>query len=273
MSWLDRPATETQIPHRSRLWLYAYAVLIIGFLILPTLVVIPMSFSASQYLEFPPREWSLRWYESYFHSAKWMQATLTSLKVASLTTLLATPLGTLAAYGLFQSRLRFASLVMPVLLTPIITPVILVGIGVFYAYVRLKLVNTLFGIVLAHSMLALPLVVLVVTSALKSYDMNQETAARSLGASRARAFLLVTLPQIRFALITGAVLSFLTSFDEVVIALFVSGGDNSTLTRAMFNALRDQIDPTIAAISTVMICVSSLLLALAQFLGKKGRPS
>jgi putative spermidine/putrescine transport system permease protein len=185
-----------------------------------------------------------------------------------LTTLVATPLGTMAAYGLFVSRLRWAGLVMPVLLTPIIVPVVLVGIGVFYAYVRLKLVNTLTGIVLAHSMLAIPLVVMIATSALKSFDMNQEMVARSLGASRPRAFFLVTLPQIRFALVTSAVLSFLTSFDEVVVAMFVSGGDNSTLTRNMFNALRDQIDPTIAAISTIMIAMSSVLVVLSQFLGK-----
>ncbi|HEX3501023.1 MAG TPA: ABC transporter permease subunit [Stellaceae bacterium] len=117
-------------------------------------------------------------------------------------------------------------------------------------------------------MLAIPLVVMVMNAALKSYDMNQEMVARSLGASRPRAFLLVTLPQLRFAVVTSVVLSFLTSFDEVVIAMFVSGGDNSTLTRNMFNALRDQIDPTIAAISTVMIVISSLLVALTQLLGK-----
>ena len=105
---------------------------------------------------------------------------------------------------------------------------------------------------------------MVVTSALKSFDMNQEMVARSLGASRPRAFLLVTLPQIRFAVVSGALLSFLTSFDEVILALFVSGGANSTLTRNMFNALRDQIDPTIAAISTIMILVTSMLLAAAQ---------
>jgi putative spermidine/putrescine transport system permease protein len=268
MSWLGEPASETQITHRSRLWLYLLAAAILAFLVLPTIIVIPMSFSASQYLEFPPREWSLRWYVSYLASPSWMQATFTSLKAGLLTTLVATPLGTLAAYGLFAARLRGTKLVLSVLLTPIIVPVILVGIGVFYAYVRLKLVNTLTGLVLAHSMLAIPLVVMVMTSALKSYDMNQEMVARSLGASRARAFLLVSLPQLRFAVVTGAVLSFLTSFDEVVIAMFVSGGDNSTLTRNMFNALRDQIDPTIAAISTVMIVISSLLVALTQLLGK-----
>lgn len=268
MSWFGGPASETQITHGSRIWLYVLTGAVIAFLVLPTIIVIPMSFSASQYLEFPPREWSLRWYVNYVNSPAWMQATATSLKAGTLTALVATPLGTMAAYGLFVSRLRAATLVLPVLLTPIIVPVILVGIGVFYAYVKLKLVNTLTGLVLAHSVLAIPLVVMVVTSALKSYDMNQEMVARSLGASRPKAFCLVTLPQIRFALVTGAVLSFLTSFDEVVIAMFVSGGDNSTLTRTMFNALRDQIDPTIAAISTVMIVVSSLLVALSQLFGK-----
>ena len=143
------------------------------------------------------------------------------------------------------------------------------AIGVFYVYVKVRLVNSLAGIVLAHSMLALPLVMLVVGSALKSFDMNQEMVARSLGASHARAFWTVTLPQIRFSLVSAALLSFLTSFDEVILALFIAGGDNSTLTRNMFNALRDQIDPTIAAISTLMIVVTTLGLLLAQFYGRK----
>jgi len=269
MNWLQRPASDTQIPHRNRLWLYALAVLVLAFLVIPTLIVIPMSFSASQYLEFPPRQWSLRWYENYFGSVAWMQATATSFKAGFLTTLLATPLGTLAAYGLFASKLRWARLVYVLLITPIIVPVILIAIAVFYVYVQLKLVNTLTGIVLAHAMLALPLVMMIVTSALKSYDMNQELAARSLGASRTRAFLTVTLPQIRFAVVTSALLSFLTSFDEVILAMFVSGGANSTLTRNMFNALRDQIDPTIAAISTIMILVTTVLLAASQWFGRR----
>ena len=268
MSWLDRPASETQITHRGRLWLYAVGVLVLAFLVLPTLIVIPMSFSGSQYLEFPPRTWSLRWYDSYVSSRTWMSATETSLKAGALTALLATPLGTMAAYGLFLSRFRFTGLATILLMTPIIVPVILLGIAVFYAYVQLKIVNSLLGIVLAHTMLAVPIVMMIVTSALKSYDLNQERVARSLGASRIQAFFLVTMPQIRFSLVTAAILSFLTSFDEVIVAMFISGGDNSTLTRAMFAALRDQIDPTIAAISTIMIVVTSLLLALSQMFGK-----
>jgi putative spermidine/putrescine transport system permease protein len=241
---------------------------VLVFLALPTLIVVPMSFSGSQYLEFPPRDWSLRWYRSYFASATWMQATATSFKAGALTTLVATPLGTLAAYGLHVSRYRWARAIQVLLITPIIVPLILLAIAVFYAYVPLKLVNSLTGLVLAHSMLAIPLVMMIVGSALKGYDMNQEMVARSLGAARARAFLGVTLPQIRFALVSGALLAFLTSFDEVVLALFISGGDNSTLTRNMFLALRDQIDPTIAAISTLMIVLTTVLLALSQVFGR-----
>jgi putative spermidine/putrescine transport system permease protein len=266
-SWLDRPVTATQVTHRQRLWLYGAVVLIMAFLVLPTLIVIPMSFSASQYLEFPPREWSLRWYRNYFGSPAWMQATATSLKVAVLTSLVATPLGTLAAYGLHASRWRGSSTVSLVLLTPLVVPGILVAIGVFYAYVQLKLVNSLLGLVLAHSMLAIPVVTLVVTAALKSFDLQQEMVARSLGAPRWQAFWLVTLPQIRFSVVSSAVLAFLTSFDEIIVALFIAGGDHSTLTRNMFNALRDQIDPTIAAISTLIIAATSVLLVATQLRG------
>jgi putative spermidine/putrescine transport system permease protein len=269
MSWLNRAASDTQVTHGQRLWLYAVAALVLAFLAVPTLIVIPMSFSASQYLEFPPREWSLRWYRNFLSSTSWMQATATSFQAGVLTTLVATPLGTLAAYGMFTSKLRVTKGLNTLMLTPIIVPVILVAVGVFYVYVKLKMVNSLAGIVLAHSMLALPLVMLVVGSALKSFDMNQEMVARSLGASRARAFWTVTLPQIRFSLVSAALLSFLTSFDEVILSLFIAGGQNSTLTRNMFNALRDQIDPTIAAISTLMIVVTTVLLLLAQAYGRR----
>jgi putative spermidine/putrescine transport system permease protein len=269
--WLDRPASATQITHRARLWLYALAGAVLAFLIVPTLIVVPMSFSASQYLEFPPRQWSLRWYENYFSSATWMDATATSFKAAAWTALLATPLGTLAAYGLSASRLRAARALQVLLITPMIVPVILIAVAVFYVYVKVKLNNSLAGLVLAHTMLAVPIVMIVVASALKSFDMNQEMVARSLGASRPRAFLTVTLPQIRFAVVSAAVLSFLTSFDEVIQALFVSGGANSTLTRQMFLALRDQIDPTIAAISSIMILVTTLMFVVAQVFGGGGK--
>ena len=268
IKWLNSPACETQITHGQRLWLYGFAILIMVLLVAPTLIVIPMSFSESQYLEFPPDTWSTRWYQNYFGSNEWMAATATSLKAAFLTMLVATPIGVLAAYGLHASRIRFMRVAFILLITPMMVPVVLIAIGAFYAYVKLSLLYTLTGLVLAHTILALPLVLIVTGSALKSYDMNQEMAARSLGAPRWKAFLTITLPQIRFAVVTSALLSYLTSFDEVVIAMFISGGDNPTLTRNMFNALRDQIDPTIASISTIMIIITSLLMALAQIFGR-----
>ena len=268
MNWFQRPASETQITHGQRLWLYVVATIIMILLVAPTIIVIPMSFSNSQYLEFPPRVLSLRWYENYINSVEWMDATWASLKIASLTMLIATPLGVMAAYGLFVSKFRHSQLIFITLITPMMVPIILIGIGVFYAYVQLGLLNTIIGVAMAHSILAIPLVLIVTSAALRSYDMNQELVARSLGASRLYAFLAITLPQIKFSVITAALLAFITSFDEVVIAMFISGGSNSTLTRSMFNALRDQIDPTIASISTIMVILSSSLLIATQLMRK-----
>lgn len=269
MSWLSSPATETQVTHGQRLWLYVLSVIIMILLVVPTLIVIPMSFSDSQYLEFPPETWSTRWYQNYFGSAEWMLATRTSLKVAFLTMLVATPIGVLAAYGLHASQVAFVRVAFVMLITPMMVPIVLIAIGAFYAYVKLQILYTVTGLVLAHTVLALPLVVIVTGAALKGYDMSQEQAARSLGAPRWKAFLTVTLPQIKFAVVTSALLSFLTSFDEVIVAMFISGGDNPTLTRSMFNALRDQIDPTIASISTIMVLVTTVAMVLAQVFGQQ----
>lgn len=208
MNWLNRPASDTQITHRDRLWLYVVAAIIMLLLVIPTFIVIPMSFSDSQYLEFPPEVWSLRWYSVYFESSKWMRATVTSLQVGTLTMLVATPLGTMAAYALFVSGHRAARTIFMLLITPMIVPVILIAIGVFYAYGRVGLNNTIAGIVLAHTVLAAPLVMIVITSALRNYDLNQERVARSLGATRIRAFFVITLPQIKFSIVTAALLAF-----------------------------------------------------------------
>ena len=269
MSWLKKPASDTQLTHGDRLWLYIVAAIIMFLLVIPTLIVIPMSFSDSQYLEFPPDVWSTRWYDVYLESSKWMRATVTSLQVGVLTMLVATPMGTAAAYALFVSGHRAARSLFAFLITPMIVPVILIAIGTFYAYGRVGLNNTITGLVLAHTVLAAPLVMIVITSALRNYDLNQERVARSLGATRIKAFFVITLPQIKFSVVTASLLSFLTSFDEVIIAIFVSGGSNATLTKHMFAALRDFIDPTIAAISTIMILVSTTLLLATQFFGAK----
>ena len=263
---LNKAATETQITHAGRLWLYVLGSLIMLFLVLPSLLVIPLSFSDSRYLAFPPPGWSTRWYEAFFGAVEWRDATVVSLTAATLTMVISTALGTLAAYGMHASRSRFTQLVYATFMLPLIIPGILIAIGVFLLYAQLGLNNTLTGIVLAHCVMAIPLVVITVASSLKSYDMNQEMVARSLGASRPWAFLTVTLPQIKISVISAALLAFITSLDEVVISLFIAGGDRATLTRRMFNALRDEIDPTIAAISTLLILMSVLLLGLTQLL-------
>jgi putative spermidine/putrescine transport system permease protein len=269
---LNRPATSTQITHGRRLWLYVVCALVIAFLIGPTLLVIPMSFSDSRFLTFPPPAWSLRWYRAYLTSVEWREATSVSFQAAFWTMIVSTITGTMAAYGLHTARLAGGRVVQVLLALPMMIPVILIAIGVFIFFAPLGLNNTIAGLVLAHSTLAIPLVLIAVTAGLKSFDMNQEMVARSMGASRAWAFLTVTMPQIRYSVISGALLAFVTSLDEVVISLLVAGGENATLTKRMFLALRDEIDPTIAAISSLLILVSIVLVAATQLLQSNSSP-
>lgn len=266
---LRRPATSTQITHLNRLWLYVLCGLVIIFLVGPTLLVIPMSFSDSRYLSFPPEGWSLRWYRAYFGSVEWLMATSVSLQVAAWTTVVATTTGTMAAYGLHTSRFFLGRHIAVLLALPMIIPVILLAVGIFLLYAPIGLNSSIPGLVLAHSILAIPLVLITVTAGLRNYDFNQELVARSLGASRSWAFLTVTLPQIRNSVLAAALLSFIISLDEVVIALLIAGGETTTLPKRMFLALRDEIDPTIAAISTLLIFLSILLLGLSQLLQSK----
>jgi len=252
------------IPLRRRLWLYVAAALIFVFLLVPTLIVIPMSFSDSDTLRFPPPGWSLRWYREYVGSEEWRDATLVSFRLAVLTTLFATPLGTAAAYALHAGRFRFTRLIQGALLSALMVPLILFAVAAYFLFATIGLVNTLTGLVLTDTVLTIPFVMLTVAAGLNTYDMNQERVAQSLGASRLYAFFTVTLPQIRFSVITGAILAFLGAFDEVIIATFLSAGQNQTLTARMFASLRDEVDPTIAAVSTLMTALTMGLPLIAQ---------
>ncbi|WP_245445998.1 ABC transporter permease [Metarhizobium album] len=268
---LRSPATSTQITHGDRLWLYILVGLILAFLIVPCLIVIPMSFSESQYLEFPPRALSLRWYDAFFSSPEWRQSAVVSFQVAGATTVLATIFGTLASYGLFKSANPFNLVIRSVLILSMMVPLIFVAIGVFFVFAKLGMNNTLIGLILAHTTLAIPFVMIAVTNGLKGFDLNQERAARSLGASPARAFFTVTMPQIRVSIFSGMLFAFITSFDEVIVSIFVSSGANSTLTKRMFANIRDQVDPTVAAISSILVVASIVILVGAQFV-KKSKP-
>lgn len=249
---------ESHVTHRQRLWLYILTGLVLFFLAVPSFIVIPMSFSDSSSLMFPPRAFSWRWYEEYFTEPQWQDATVVSLKVGFLTMLLATPIGTAAAYGLHLGRFAFGSLIYGSLIASLMVPVILIAIGAFFLFAQLDMVNTIPALVLSDTLLAVPFVLVTVAAGLKGYDMNQELVARSLGAPRLKAFLTVTLPQIRASVLAGAFFAFIIAFDEVVIALFLSGGEGATLTKRMFSTLRDEVDPTIAAISTLLIVVTTV---------------
>jgi putative spermidine/putrescine transport system permease protein len=261
-------ATDTQITHWQRAWLYLLCCAVLVFLVVPCLLVIPMSFSADSFLHFPPSHLSLRWYRSFLASDDWMHGAWISIEVALATVVLATSVGTAGAYAIHSLGGRFAALIRTAFMLPMIVPVILIAVGVFFAYARLRLNNTVTGLVLAHTLLAIPYVVITVGSGLDTYDMTQEMVARSLGASRIKAFFQVTFPQIAPAIYASLLFSFMTSFDETVIVLFISGGDTSTLTKLMFESIRDQQDPTIAAISTLLISVSAVALILVQRLSR-----
>ncbi|SMF25271.1 putative spermidine/putrescine transport system permease protein [Tistlia consotensis] len=254
-------------PAWSRWLLGLYVAAVLAFLILPILIVLPMSFSDSRFLTFPPPGWSLRWYEEFFASRSWMQAARTSLGVALLATLLATPLGIAAAYALHNTSSRLLRGLRFVFLLPLMVPIIIVAVGVFFVYAKVGLLASIPGLVLADTMLGLPYVMTAVAAGLQGFDQTQELVARSLGMNRLRAFLSVTLPQIRPSVVSGAIFVFIAALDETIVALFISGGANQTLTKKMFTVLRDEIDPTIAAISTLLTAASFaliLLLALSR---------
>ncbi len=244
--------------------------LILFYLVVPVAIVVPMSFSSARFLTFPPPGLSLRWYQAFFDSPSWMASAQVSLEVAAATVILATPLGTAAAYAIANADAPLMRALHLVLLLPLAVPIIIVAIGMFFVFARLEMVATLTALILANTALGLPYVVTSVVAGLRSFDPAQEMVARSLGMNRFRAFLHVTLPQIRASVLAGAVFAFISALDETVVSLFISGGQNQPLTKRMFTALRDEIDPTIAAISTLMTAASFILVLAVLARAKPG---
>src|ERR1043166_1537452 len=252
-----------------RIALVVTCALVLLYLILPILIIAPMSFSAARFLTFPPPALSLRWYQEYVGNPAWMQATRVTLTVAVLTVVIATPLGVAAAYAISQSKWRIMRLIHMTLLLPLVVPIIITAVGIFFVYAKVGLAATMTGLVLANVMLGLPYVVISVPAGLQSFDATQEMVARSLGMNRLRSFFVVTLPQIKPSVIAGGIFAFISAMDETIVAQFISGGQYQPLTKRMFTALRDEIDPTIAAISTLMTAVSFLLVLAATTRSKK----
>jgi len=252
--------------------LYAWCAFVFIFLMAPLIVVFPISFSSSAYLQFPPPGWSLRWYQSYITDVTWMDATYRSLKIATATTVVATLLGTLLSFSLVRGRYPGKSVLNQVSLLPLIVPVIVYSIAAYGLFGQLHLIGQWQVIVLGHTVHAIPFVVIIVSAALRTFDIGQEHAAMSLGASRAMAIWRITLPQIFPSLISAAFLAFISSFDELVIAMFL-GGSNMTLPKKMFDNIVNEIDPTIAAVSVVQIFLVTAVLIVVSKLGSGATPA
>ncbi len=240
---------------------------VVGFLLLaPTLVVIPMSFSAGNTFQFPPKEWSLRWYESFFTSQKWQYALQNSITIGLLVMLTATVLGTAAAIFIHRRRGRLASGVNSFLTLPLAVPNIVIAVAIYIVFLQWGLAGTIGGFVAAHTVLAIPFVLVAVGASLSGYDRRLGDAAASLGAPGLSTFRKVTLPLILPGVLSGAIFAFVTSFDEVVVALFLKSPRLTTLPALMYDSVTLEIDPTIGAASSLVVVATSILIIVPQLI-------
>jgi ABC-type spermidine/putrescine transport system permease subunit II len=238
----------------------------IVFLAAPALIVIPVSFNDSQFLQFPPSGFSLRWYEEFFGSDIWMTATARSFLVALATAVIAVVTGTAAAFVLVREQLPGKGLLMSFIMAPLILPRMAVAVALFFFLAKLGLASTPFALVIGHSILAIPYVVITVSAVLKRYDRRLDQAASSLGASPARVRWHVTLPLIQSGLFAAGLFAFITSFDDLNIALFVSGGLQNTLPNQMWSSMYLAASPILGAASTVILVTLSVILVAAELL-------
>jgi putative spermidine/putrescine transport system permease protein len=243
--------------------------LVVLFLIAPVIAIVPLSFNAEPFFTYPMPGLSLRWYQEFFGSDVWRLALGNSIIVAVCATILSTALGTLAAIGLTRPDCPARATITAILISPMIVPLVVSAVGIYYAFAAVGLLNTLTGLVLAHTAIGAPFVVITVTATLAGFDNNLMRAASSLGARPGEAVLRVMLPIIAPGVVSGALFAFVTSFDEVVIALFVAGSETRTLPRQMWSGVREQLSPTIAAVATLLILVSTLFLLTMQWLQRR----
>ena len=253
----------------TRVLLCCFSGIVLIFLAAPVLAILPLSFNSGSLLTYPLVGFSLQWYRELFGSAGWLAAFRNSLIVAAFTTALATPLGSLAALGLARLPQPFKPLIVAALLTPMFVPAIVVAVATYFLYARLGLTGTYAGLVLAHTTLAAPFVVLVVHASLQDFDGTLLRAASSLGSAPLGVLIRVLLPLIAPGVIAGALFAFMTSFDEIVVAMFLAGPDQHTLPLKMFEGLREQINPTIAAAAALLVVTSVSLLGTVELMRRR----
>ena len=260
-------------------WYYGFRVicgLIFIFLIAPILVIIPLSFNAEPYFTFTesmltldPEAFSLRWYEDIIDNPQWLHSIKNSLIVGFFATVLATTLGTVAALGLSRPYMPYQQIIMPLLISPMIVPLIISAAAMYFFYSSIGLSQTLTGLILAHTALGTPFVVITVTATLVGFDYSLTRASASLGAPPARTFFKVTMPLILPGMISGGLFAFITSFDEVVVVLFLAGFEQRTIPRQMWAGIREQISPTILAVATLLVMASVVLLITLELLRRR----
>ncbi len=246
------------------------SVALLVFLLLPILVIVPLSFSASSFLAYPMPGWSLQWYQNLFSAPEWARAARNSFIVAPVATLIATTLGTLAAVGLARVQFPGKGLLMAVLIAPMVVPIVVVGVATYLFFAPLGLADSYAGLIMVHAALGAPFVLTTVLATLQGFNANLVRASASLGASPLTTFWRVTLPVIAPGVISGALFAFAISFDEVVVTLFLAGPTQVTLPRQMFTGIRENINPTIAAVATLLtLFTTGLMLALEWIRGRR----
>jgi putative spermidine/putrescine transport system permease protein len=274
MSALPPYATTGQ-----RAWYYSFRVicgLIFFFLIAPIVVIIPLSFNAQDFFTFTPEMlrldpegFSLKHYRDFFNNDSWQSAMWNSLKIAPMATLLSVSFGTLAAIGLSQQHVPFRRAIMAILISPMIVPLIISAAGMYFFYSRIGLQGTYLGVVLAHAALGIPFVIITVTATLVGFDRSLTRAAANMGADPVTTFFRIQMPLILPGVISGGLFAFITSFDEVVVVLFVGSAGQKTLPWQMFIGLREQISPTILAVATILVAISIMLLTTVELLRRR----
>lgn len=250
--------------------LIVYSALVFAFLVLPILAVVPLSLNPGSFLVFPEGGLSLRWYRTLAESPQWTHSFANSLKIAVATTLIATPLGTLAAIGLAHMQSRAKPVIIAIISAPLFVPIVVVAVAFYFLFAPLGLVNGPVGLIVAHSALALPFVVIVVHASLHGLDSELLRAASSLGARPVTVLIRILMPLTAPGITAGAVFAFMTSFDETTVALFIAGPEQRTLPIQMFEGVREQISPAIAAAATLLVIASTLLLGAAELLRRRG---
>jgi putative spermidine/putrescine transport system permease protein len=266
---LNLPPYASPIERLWRVALLLICAMVLLFLISPIIAIIPLSFNSEPYFTYPMPGLSMKWYEDFFTDPRWLDALKSSLIIAIAATALSMVLGTLAALGLARSSFPYRAWVMAFLISPMIVPVVITAVGMYFFFANLGLNNTYFGIILAHTALATPFVVITVTATLIGFDQSLIRAGASLGASPMIVFRKITFPLILPGMISGALFAFITSFDEVVVVLFIASPDQRTLPKQMFSGIREQISPTITAAATMLVVAAAAMLVTVELLRRR----